>query len=181
MAKKITARNCVYYKKQDYASIWKRIFAWVIDLSVISFFIGGYWYGNFYFINDSMLAVTISFWGSVLIAYVYLAILKPSKLRTLGFRVADIKIVDLYGKKPSWSTMLVRFLLLAIGPFTLIIDILWLTGETTKQTLRDKYVGTYVVRNSSEPYGTGISRNVELDFLGWHLIYKEIVLPENQK
>lgn len=170
----------VYFNKQDYASIWKRILAWIIDLSLISFCICGLWYGSSYFINDSSFAGKISFWGSVLMAYLYLAILKPSKVRTLGFKIADIKIVNLYGKKPSWLAMLTRFLLLAIGPFSLIIDILWLTGEPTRQTLRDKYVGTYVVRNNAEPYGTGSLRNVSLDFLGWHLVFKEIVEPENE-
>ena len=169
----------VFYEQQDYAGLWRRILAWAVDLAFMLFILGGYCYLNFYFFNDQIMAFKVSFFGSLLIAYIYLAFLKSSKLKTLGFRVADVKIVDLYGNKPSWSTMSTRFMLLAIGPFSLIIDLLWVTGEPTKQTLRDKYIGTYVVRNSSEPKGTGKLQNVSLDFIGWHLVFKELVLDNN--
>jgi len=49
--------------------------------------------------------------------------------------------------------MTFRFALLAIGPFELLTDLLWLTGEETKQTLRDKFVGTYVVKKTAIPIG----------------------------
>ena len=179
MPEKMKMSRGVYYGRQDYASFWRRILAWAIDLVIILLILGGYCYLNFHFINDSLLAFNVSFFGSLLIAYVYLAILKSSALRTLGFRVADLKIVDLYGNKPSWSTMLIRFMLLAVGLFSLIVDLLWLTGETTRQTLRDKYFGTYVVRTYSEPEGTGRLQNVSLDFIGWHLVFKEVVLEHN--
>ncbi len=70
-------------------------------------------------------------------------------------------------------------MLLTFGPFSLIIDLLWLTGETTRQTLRDKYIGTYVVRSDSAPKGTGQLQRVSLDFIGWHLVFKEVKLGGN--
>ena len=106
--------------------------------------------------------------------YVYLAVIKSSNFRTIGYNLFGIKVVDLLGNSPNWSTMLIRFLLIFIGPFTFIIDILWLTGEQTKQTLRDKYAGTYVVKNTSIPKGTGLLRTVSLHFMGWNLSFKEV-------
>jgi hypothetical protein len=73
--------------------------------------------------------------------------------------------------------MLTRFLLLGFSPFAFIVDLLWLTGEHTKQTLRDKYVGTYVVNNMSFPQGNVPLKKVVLNFLGWNMIYKEIEKP----
>ncbi len=171
----------VYYRQEDYAGFWKRCIAWLIDLTVILLFVGLYGYLVFSFIEDSSFAVKVSFSGSLLSAYAYLAILKSSRFKTLGFKVAHITIVDLKGEKPSWSTMLVRFLLMTLGPFTLLYDLLWLTGETTRQTLRDKYMGTYVIKNDSTPLGMGKIRSVRLDFMGWHLIFRETIIPENQK
>lgn len=179
MSKKENMERGVYYDRADYASFGRRILVWAIDLTVILAILYVYCYVNFYSINDSLLAFKISFFGSLLISYVYLAILKSSTFGTLGFRVADVKIVDLQGNKPSWSTMLTRFLLLAIGPFSLILDILWLTGEQTKQTLRDKYMETYVVRKNSKPKGTGKFRKISLDFVGWHLVFREVVSENN--
>jgi len=181
MEKKATKKKGVFYKAQDYANLWKRSLSWLIDLTVLLLLAGALCYCSFYLIEEEELALKISFFGSVFVSYVYLAILKSSEIRTLGFRISDIKIVNLYGDKPSWATMLVRFLLLSVGPFELIVDILWLTGEPTKQTLRDKYMGTYVIKNHSKPCGTGFLRNVSLDFLGWHLIFREVVFAKDKE
>ncbi len=70
--------------------------------------------------------------------------------------------------------MILRAFLLLIGPFELITDIIWLTSETTKQTLRDKYVGTYVVNKNSLPVGKSKLQNVTLGFMGATLMYREI-------
>ena len=48
-----------------------------------------------------------------------------------------------------------RYLLLLFGPIEWIVAILWLTGEETKQTFRDKHVGTYVVKENANPIGNG--------------------------
>ncbi len=132
------------------------------------------WVILYFTIPEEIVAVKISFWLFFFITYLYLSILKPSKYRTIGYMATDVKIVDLHGNKPSWNTMLTRFFLLGFSPFAFIIDILWLTGDHTKQTLRDKYVGTYVVNNMSVPQGSAPLKRVILNFLGWNLFYKEI-------
>lgn len=100
--------------------------------------------------------------------------MKRSKIRTIGYILTGVKIVNLKGEKPSIFKMILRASLLVIGPFELIIDIIWLTSEVTKQTLRDKYVGTYVVNLNAIPIGKGRLQNVTLGVMGWNLMYKEV-------
>lgn len=167
-------KHPIYYQKQDYAGFWKRLGAWIVDLLVIIACIAVYWYVVYHIVNDPIMMFKIIFFTSLLFMYVYLAVIKSSNFRTIGYNLFGIKVVDLLGNSPNWSTMLIRFLLIFIGPFTFIIDILWLTGEQTKQTLRDKYAGTYVVKNTSIPKGTGLLRTVSLHFMGWNLSFKEV-------
>lgn len=65
-------------------------------------------------------------------------------------------------------------MLLLLGPFELFIDIIWLTSEATKQTLRDKYVGTYVINQNAVPIRKGKLQNVSLEFMGWNLMCREV-------
>jgi len=158
----------VFYHLTDYASFWKRVAIALIDFAVIiSLLILIKLFANPLYFHHS----EISF---LLFSFTYLAILKPSKIRTLGYIVTGVKIVNLKGNKPSFFHMLLRTALLLIGPFTLIFDILWLTGEPTRQTLRDKYVGTYVIKKNADPLGKGILQRVSLDVICWHLIYREV-------
>jgi len=164
----------VYYDSKDYAGLIKRAWAWTIDSIVLGIFVISLWYLLSYMFDDEIIVIKLSFWTFVLFAYIYLSILKPSKLRTVGYVIAGLKIVDLYGNTPSWNIMLTRFFMLGFSPFAFIIDMLWLTGESTKQTLRDKYVGTYVIDNLAKPQGEIPLKKVFLNFLGWTLNYSEI-------
>jgi hypothetical protein len=51
---------------------------------------------------------------------------------------------------------------------------IWLTSEVTRQTLRDKYVGTYVVRRDAVPVGRDRLQEVMLGVMGRHLTYWEV-------
>ncbi len=70
--------------------------------------------------------------------------------------------------------MILRVLLLTLGPFELLFDIIWLTSEATRQTLRDKFIGTYVVNRNAAPIGKARLQNVTLGVMGWNLMYQEI-------
>ena len=173
----INDKGGVYYDRDDYAGLLKRIIIAVVDLLVILIvMIIVVSLSRMFMSNEEDLAKVI-FISFISISLFYLAILKPSKYRTLGYIMADVKIVNLKGNKPSLFTMLLRASLLLIGPFELIFDIIWLTSETTKQTLRDKYVGTYVVNRNALPTGKGPLRNVTLGVLGWYLTYQEVKIP----
>lgn len=173
--------NGVYYQEHNYASFWLRILAWGIDLSVLSLIFTGIY---FCYINLPVFTENdfdYYFWFSFLLCYLYLTVVKVSAFSTLGFHTTKIKIVNLHGKTPSLWLMTFRFILLSIGPFSFIIDLLWLTGEKTKQTLRDKFVGTYVVKKNAEPMGSGKIIHTMLHFLGWNLSYREVDIPNNIK
>jgi uncharacterized RDD family membrane protein YckC len=173
------SNNGVYYQEDNYAGFWIRILAWGIDFVVLSVIVTGIYYCYLNLPEFTQNDFRFYFWLSFLLCYFYLTVIKRTEFSTLGFHTAKIKIVNLQGKTPSFWLMTFRFILLSIGPFSLIIDLLWLTGEKTKQTLRDKFVGTYVVQINAEPMGTGKIVYTMLHFLGWNLSYREVSVSRN--
>ncbi len=167
----------VYYSLKDYAGFGKRILAWGIDLTVISLFIGLYTFIFAKYSSGQEYEMKILFWISLITCHIYLAVLKNSEISTFGFWLTNIKVVDLYGERPSFFKMTFRFFLLTLGPFELILDLLWLTGENTKQTLRDKFIGTYVIKNTANPIGKGKIVQSRLYVMGWNLLFSEVAIP----
>lgn len=168
----------MYYAADSYAGFWVRLLAWLIDLLVLSVFLGSYGLVYAKFSEQTLGETNILFLISLITSHFYLAIIKRTKGSTLGFKLTKIKVVNLYGDRPSVVAMTVRFLLLAVGPFSLFPDLIWLAGERTKQTLRDKFMGTYVVRKSANPIGEAEIVQTRLLLLGWNLIYREVKIPE---
>ena len=164
----------VIFNKKDYAGLVRRVVIAVVDLFVIFVISAAILYISDFFIYDEDFYQKFNFILILLFSIWYLALLKRSKLRTIGYILTNVKIVDLKGEKPSIFKMVLRVLLLLLGPFELIIDIIWLTQEATKQTLRDKYVGTYVVNQKATPIGKAMLQTVNLGFMGWHLMYREV-------
>ena len=177
----------VYYKLQDYGSLYKRIGVAITDLLfliIIFFIIASVW--PFFFssldltsgVEYGWLALAFFtpayFWTCTTIAFLYLAILKPSSIRTIGYRIAGLKIVNMRGFKPSLLQMAWRFLLLVFGPFHFIIDLFWLGGDDDRQSLRDKMAGTYVVRENSAPEGVGAFKYSNYNFFGLSFTFKEV-------
>jgi|GEM_PF-886787 len=173
-------RKGVYYSSNSYAGFWARLFAWLIDIFVLASVLSLYLFSYTYLAEGTEFQCNLLFIMSFFSCFAYLTIVKTSEMSTLGFWVNKIKVVDLSGRKPHFFKMALRFILLTIGPFELILDLLWLTGETTKQTLRDKYVGTYVVKKDAEPIGQASIVQTRLHVLGWNLVYYEVEVPENQ-
>lgn len=91
---------------------------------------------------------------SVGAGYSYFVVLKRSKFRTLGYRLGRVKIVDLDGQVPSYQTLSLRSAFGLIGPLNWL-DLIWLFNDTHGQALRDKFAGTYVVKNDAQPAGEG--------------------------
>lgn len=166
----------VYYNKKDYAGFTRRLLIVIIDLIVL--FIISF---ALLYISDTLtqraginLSYNHGIFAIIFLSGFYLSILKGSKYRTIGYILAGVKIVNLQGKKPSIVKMALRTGLLLIGPFELFFGIIWLTSETTRQTLRDKYVGTYVIKKHAVPAGNGKLKTVMLTVMGWNLSYREV-------
>ena len=141
----------VYYSFESYASFGERVGAWIVDLLFLLGLTGGYLL-IFWFSSDrSAWGLAIVFWLFIITCFMVLAVLKRTDISTPGFWIFGIKIVDLQGRKPSLLKMIFRCLLLA--PFNLFTDLMWLTSEKSRQTLRDKVAGTYVIKRSATPLG----------------------------
>ena len=165
----------VIYKKEDYAGFIKRLLIGVVDFLVF-FVLLILWclftaiflkdHGIFFYRTNFMFAMILAVW--------YFSLLKRSKYRTVGYILMGVKIVNLQGETPSILKMILRQFLVFLGPFTLHIDLPWITSEITKQTLRDKYVGTYVVGKDATPVLQGKLQSVTLGVMSWSIMYREV-------
>jgi uncharacterized RDD family membrane protein YckC len=177
----------VYYNIQDYGSLLRRFIAVAVDLAVLillSLVIAWLWafFADFpdlepaYEYGWESMALTnpVHLWCCLFICYLYMAVVKPTKLRTIGYRIADLRVVDLQGVPPSFLQMSWRLLLLVFGPFSLVVDLIWLGGNPNRQTLRDKLAGTYVIRLNEAPMGTGTIVHRRYFFLGWSFLFREV-------
>jgi uncharacterized RDD family membrane protein YckC len=135
----------VYFSQKDYASLLQRFLIIGIDTAVllaifIILIIIGLSIGNPNRGFDPAHIIGVM----VPISYLYLAIYKRTDQSTIGYRVLGVKTINLEGKRPSIWQMTLRFSILFFGSFNFFVDILWLTGEENKQTLRDKMFGILI-------------------------------------
>jgi uncharacterized RDD family membrane protein YckC len=119
-------------------------------------------------------------WVVPAVAYLYLTVLKRSRVRTLGYILTGVRIVNIEGKTPSLLQMTIRILpVIQLStvpvPWFLLLDVGWMVDEPAKQTLRDKWAGTFVVRRKAKPVGTAPVRYNRIGFAGIFLIFPEIV------
>ena len=164
----------VYYASEDYAGLLRKFIIITIDLVVIYF--------------ASIFAIVIFFdppdhfdqlissklYLLLVLSYLYLTIIKRSDWGTVGYRLTGVRIVNLQGGRPSLSQMTIRFLLLVFGPFHSLLDIYWLGGGGYKQALRDRIVGTYVIRHDALPLGRGELLLVQYYLFAWTFMFREV-------
>ncbi|RPH99193.1 MAG: RDD family protein [Calditrichaeota bacterium] len=164
--------NGVFFQTRDYGSIGRRFLAAIIDIMilVVVFFIlsatGQLFSENW--------AVNLLIFVFIVFTTVYLTWIKKSPLRTLGYRLAGIKIVTLQNKPPSLVTMFFRLLLMLFYPFQFPIDTLWLINDPHRQSLRDKLTCTYVIREDTIPVGERQIICVNYCLLGFNFLFKEV-------
>jgi hypothetical protein len=85
-----------------------------------------------------------------------------------------VRIVGIQGGKPSLLQMTVRLIPLLPVPWSLLFDLGWIVDEPHRQTLRDKWAGTFVIRQKAVPIGTAPIRYKRIGFAGIFLIFPEI-------
>jgi len=83
--------------------------------------------------------------------WAYLGALKTTRFGTLGYRIMGFRLVGLDGEPASILRTTARFLLLHWGG----LDTFWIFDDENRQTFRDKFAGTYVVRRAARPTGRG--------------------------
>ncbi len=80
------------------------------------------------------------------ISLTYLLVFQIVVGRTLGMRALNIKIIDLYGDRPSAARCVARCAGYLAGVATLFLGFLWMGFDSEKRGLQDWIAGTYVIR-----------------------------------
>jgi uncharacterized RDD family membrane protein YckC len=142
----MTSAEGVAYQQEDYAGLGRRMLAAGIDFVVILFLPGILWM-PFEGLLPEYLALV--WWPGVV--WLYLVVLKHSPVRTLGYRIAGVKVVNLQGGRPGLWRLTTRALFAFGGPLAPILDFFWIPGNPQKRALRDLFGQTYVVRNDAQP------------------------------
>lgn len=156
----------VVYHKSDYIGGFRHLLIFAVDATVL-------------LIVVAPLAL-LSPLLAIILAWCYLAVLKPSRFRSPGYWFADAKIITLDGRSPSPFRMTLRLLwMLNWGfgwPIGFFIDWVWTFFEDERQMLRDLVAETRLVRNRATPIGTGRISYVFFTGLGLTLIYPRVRL-----
>jgi len=80
------------------------------------------------------------------IGLTYLFVLHIVLGRTLGMRLLKIRIIDVYGDRPSPARCAARCAGYLAGVATLFLGFLWMGFDSEKRGLQDWIAGTYVIR-----------------------------------
>ena len=163
----------VYYRRQDYAGLWRRLLAASVDAFVIvTGLIAAVLIGEA--LADS---VFVGFMTWLVLSLAYLVICKRTRVRTLGYRLAGMRLVDIRGGAPHSLRVTFRLLFALMGGYSStlgLIDFFWITGDDDRQTLRDKLAQTYVIRAGAQPAGRGPIVYEVYHMLAWTLYLPEV-------
>jgi uncharacterized RDD family membrane protein YckC len=163
----------VYYRREDYASFWRRLAVDAIDLvagGALAFLLtAGLWT-----VFPSLSAANGFMAGAAVAAFGYFVVLKRSRFRTLGCRLCGVRIVGLDGRTPGWGSLIYRLAFALVGPLNWVVDLMWLSGDVHRQALRDKYAHTYVIKASAEPAGTGKVGFHYYEICGYNFLFREV-------
>lgn len=122
------------------------------------------------------------FWLAYLLAiWIYLAPLKRSSFGTIGFKMMGVRLVSAKGGLPSLFNMTVRMVMWLFGPFNIVLDLLWLGADTESQSLRDCYLGTYLIKRNAKPIGRGKLHLAHYTAMGFALAYPRVCRPRGPK
>jgi resuscitation-promoting factor RpfA len=80
------------------------------------------------------------------VALVYLMTFHIVQGRTLGMRLLKMRVIDVYGDRPSPARCAIRCAGYLAGFATLFLGFLWMGFDSEKRGLQDWIAGTYVIR-----------------------------------
>ena len=123
-------------------------------------------------LNDATLAVLVSGWAVFI--YGYFVVLKRSRVNTVGYRLARVRIVDAYGRPPGHGALTLRLSFGLLGPFNVILDMLWIPSDRHKQAPRDKFAHTYVVKANAEPAGPARVVFRTYSIMGMSFVFQDV-------
>jgi uncharacterized RDD family membrane protein YckC len=82
----------------------------------------------------------------IAIGLTYLMVFHVLVGRTLGMRVLRIRVIDIYGDRPSPRRCILRSASYLISAASLFLGFLWMGFDSEKRGLHDWIAGTYVIR-----------------------------------
>jgi len=94
--------------------------------------------------TDPALVMAIVLFGAI--GLTYLLVFQIVVGRTLGMRLLRLKIIDIYGDRPSAARCVARCAGYLAGVATLFLGFLWMGFDSEKRGLQDWIAGTYVIR-----------------------------------
>ncbi len=170
-----------YYDLNEYAGFGKRLIVLLIDSTVIAMIGMALWFPFAVLILVEVIQSDPSGWYFLLFLaaiWVYLAPVKRSNFGTLAYRLMGLKLVSAKGGRPSLFNMTIRMMMWMFGPFNVLLDLLWLGADTESQSLRDCYLGTYLVNRNAKPIGRAPLHLTRYNSMGFSLSYPRVCRPK---
>jgi len=168
----------VYYRRDDYASFWRRMAVDVIDL-LVAFALAFLLISGLWIAIPSLDAANLVMGVAAMVGFGYFVVLKKSRFRTLGYRLCGVRIVGIDGRSPGWGSLIYRVAFGFLGPLNWVVDLTWLSNDDHRQALRDKYAHTYVIKVSAEPVGPGKVIYRYYEILGYNFLFREVQIPSS--
>lgn len=170
-----------YYDPKDYVGFGKRVIVMMVDSIALIVIAIVLWLPFMMLILAGVFEADPSgwFWLLYLVGiWIYLAPIKRSDFGTLGYKLLGLKLVSTKGGRPSIANMTMRMMMWMVGPFNFILDLLWLGADTEKQSLRDCYLGTYLVNKNAQPIGRAPVHLARYYAMGFALAYPRVCRPK---
>ncbi len=170
----------VFYEPKDYAGFFRRLFAGLIDAIVLLTIWAVSFVGIELLTQLRGPGVWEMFFTLILSIYLYLGWLKASHIGTLGYRLLRIRVVDIYGRRPSAQRMILRCLIQVFVVAWLrnfYFDFLWMASQSDRRKLSDQFAGTYVVRTAAVPIGEGPIVLAYYGAFSYFLVFSEVQRP----
>ncbi len=164
----------VVFNENDYAGMPSRIIIIILDLIMVSIvFVAGYSLDSYLYESYYTNSFANSLFISLFISYLYLTVIKASKIGTLGQLVTNTKIIHINGKKPNIFTMTYRLIFWVLGPINFVLDYAWLTLNKERRTIRDSICNTIIVKKDATPISRSSKiRGVRAMVFGFHFLYE---------
>jgi uncharacterized RDD family membrane protein YckC len=166
----LRAQEGVYYNTHDYAGILRRLFIDAVDLVVLIML--AFLLFVLAMFSDWILETYVPLF--FVFCYAYLAGLKSTRIGTLGYILAGVRLVNLQGQQASIWRSSFRFGLLLLGPLNFLFDILWVGEDPNRQSIRDKFAKTYVVRRNASPEGRGPISYKTYYIMSYNMVFSEV-------
>lgn len=164
----------VCFAPGDYAGLWRRLAVELVDLCTIVVLGVVVAAVVVLVIPDEAPGDAVLLAGWAALVYGYFVILKRSRFRTLGYRLARVRLVDVRGRPPGVGALSVRLLFAVAGPINVVLDMMWIPSDRCRQSLRDKIAHTYVVKAQARPAGSALIVYRQYSLMGMSFLFQEL-------